>query len=251
MSTDVLTNQFDQPETTIRTIEPAQRTAAKVVGSLYLLAMVLSIFGESFVRSRLIIPHDAVQTAANIAASEGLFRLSIVGDLVVYVCDIVLFWGLYVILKRINKNVTLLAVFLRLVETAILAVTTLTAFIALQLLSGADYLRAVDPGQLQALARVFLSVYGLGLSIGFVFLGLGSAVFSYVWLQSRYIPRALAAWGIFASLLLTIATLATMVFPILWDRVGMAYMMPMGLYEVGLGLWLLIKGLQVPRASAS
>jgi hypothetical protein len=61
----------------------------------------------------------------------------------------------------------------------------------------------------------------------------------------------LAAWGIFASLLLTIATLATMVFPILWERVGMAYMMPMGLYEVGLGLWLLIKGIQVPRASAS
>ena len=251
MSTDVLTNQFDQPETTIRTIEPAQRTAAKVVGFLYLFAMVLSIFGESFVRSRLIIPRDAVQTAANIAASEGLFRLSIVGDLLVYVCDIVLFWGLYVILKRINKNVTLLAVFFRLVETAILAVTTLTAFIALQLLSSADYLRAVDPGQLQALARVFLSVYGIGLSIGFVFLGLGSAVFSYVWLQSRYIPRALAAWGIFASLLLTIATLATMVFPILWERVGMAYMMPMGLYEVGLGLWLLIKGIQVPRASAS
>ena len=46
-------------------------------------------------------------------------------------------------------------------------------------------------------------MYGIGLSIGFVFLGLGSAVFSYVWLKSRYIPKALALLGIFGSLLLT------------------------------------------------
>ena len=82
--------------------------------------------------------------------------------------------------------------------------------------------------------------------IAFVFLGLGSTVFSYLWFKSRYIPRALAAWGIFSSLVLAIVSLAIMVFPGL-AAVGLAYMMPMGIYEVGLGLWLLFKGL---RASA-
>jgi hypothetical protein len=28
----------------------------------------------------------------------------------------------------------------------------------------------------------------------------------------------------------------------------MAYMMPMGLYEIGLGFWLLIKGIKMPIA---
>jgi hypothetical protein len=245
MSTIVMTEPLESPGPTRLAIEPGQRTVAKTVGFLYLFAMAISIFGES-VRGKLIVPHDAAQTASNIAASEALFRLSIVGDLIIYVCDIVLFWGLYVILKRINKDVALLAVFFRLVETAILGVTTLTAFIALRLLSGADYLRVVDTAQLQALARGFLSVYGIGLSVGFVFLGLGSAVFSYLWLKSRYVPRGLAWLGIFASLLMAIMSLVTMVFPVVWDRVGMAYMMPMGLYEVGLGLWLLIKGIKVP-----
>jgi hypothetical protein len=35
------------------------------------------------------------------------------------------------------------------------------------------------------------------------------------------------------------------VFPGLWV-IGMSYMMPMGLYEVGLGFWLLIKGIRTP-----
>ncbi len=245
MSTDVITQPLESPGKADLAIEPNQRTAAKIVGFLYLFAMAISIFGES-VRGRLILPHDAVQTASGIAAAEPLFRLSIVGDLIIYVCDIILFWGLYVVLKRVNKDVALLAVFFRLVETAILGVTTLTAFIALRLLSGADYLRAVDPAQLQALARGFLSVYGIGLSVGFVFLGLGSAVFSYLWLKSRYIPRGLAGLGNFASLLMATMSLVTMVFPVVWDRVGIAYMMPMGLYEVGLGLCLLIRGIKAP-----
>lgn len=245
MSADVLTDGLAGREATRVTITPPQDTAAKVVGFLYLFAMLLSIFGES-IRGRFIIPRDAVQTAAKIAASESLFRLSIVGDLLVYVCDIVLFWGLYVILKRINKDLALLAAFFRLVETAIIGATTLTAFIALRLLSGTDYLRVLNAAQLQALARGFLSVYGTGLSVGFVFLGIGSTVFSYLWLKSRYIPRALAALGIFSSLLLATLSLLTMVFPVVWDRLGMAYMLPMGIYEIGLGLWLLIKGLKAP-----
>ena len=41
-------------------------------------------------------------------------------------------------------------------------------------------------------------------------------------------------------------TLVTMVFPRVYEVLGMSYMMPMGLYEVGLGLWLLVKGIRTP-----
>ena len=47
---------------------------------------------------------------------------------------------------------------------------------------------------------------------------------------------------------MAIMSLITMVFPVVWDRVGIAYMMLMGLYEIGLGFWLLIKGIKVPSA---
>jgi hypothetical protein len=85
------------------------------------------------------------------------------------------------------------------------------------------------------------------MNVGFILLGLGSTVFAYLLLKSRYVPKALAAWGIFSSLLLAVGTLAIMVFPGL-GAVGLAYMMPMGIYEVGPGLWLLIKGIRAPSA---
>ena len=232
-------------------ITAAQRTAAKLVGALYLIQMTLAIFGEVFVRGRLVVPRDAVQTAANIRASETLFRLGLAGDLVIYTTLIVLIWGLYVILKPINRDGALLGAFFRIAEQAILATTTLTAFIALRLLGRAEYLQAADPTQLQVLARVFVSIYGVGLSVGFVFLGLGSAVFSYVWLKSGYIPRALAWLGIVASLLLSGMSLITIVFPGVYAVLGMTYMVPMFFYEVGLGLWLLIKGLRTPHIEST
>jgi hypothetical protein len=249
MSTAAITDKSDRPETIPAAITPAQHRAAKVVGFLYLIQMALAVFGESFVRGRLIV-QDAGQTAANIAGSERLFRLSLAGDLMIYASVVVLFWGIYIILKPVNKDVALLGAFFRLIEQAILAVTIFFGFIALRLLSVPEYLRVVDTAQLQALARLFLGVYGIGLSIGFVFLGFGSAVFSYVWLQSRYIPRALAGWGIFASLVLATVSLATMIFPRVYAVLGMSYMMPMGIYEIGLGFWLLIKGLKAPSSAS-
>jgi hypothetical protein len=231
----------------MHTIEPEQRTAAKVVGFIYLIAMATSIFAELYARSPLIVRGDAAQTAINIAASERLFRIGSVIHLITFASDAMLAVALYVVVRPINRNLALLAAFWRLADCAILAVNMLNDFAVLRLLSGADYLRAFDTKQLQALARLLISVEAAGFQIGFVFLGLGSTLFSYLWLKSRYIPRALAAWGIFASLVLAIVTLAMMVFPAL-GTVGLTYMAPMFFYEVGMGLWLLVKGLRVPTA---
>ena len=128
----------------LRSIEPEQHTAAKAVGALYLLMMVTGIFAEFYARGSLIVRGDAVQTARNILASERLFRIGIASDLITFAGDVILVWALYVVLKPINRDVALLAAFLRLTENSILAVATINSFAALALLSGAGYLRAVD-----------------------------------------------------------------------------------------------------------
>jgi hypothetical protein len=225
-------------------IEPAQRTAGKIAGFLYLLTNLTAIFGYA-VRGQLIARGDVVQTARNILGSERLFRISIVSDLLTVACVLLLVLALYVVLKPVNRYVTLLATLWRLAENFVLAVVPLSGFVIVALLSHADSLQAFDMKQVSTLVSALYRVWGAGFNIGFVFLGLGSAVFSYLWLKSRYIPRALAAWGIFSSLLLALASFAIMVFPGL-ATVGLAYMAPMGIYEFGLGLWLVVKGLQEP-----
>jgi uncharacterized protein DUF4386 len=74
-----------------------------------------------------------------------------------------------------------------------------------------------------------------------VLTGLGSAVFAFLFLRSRYVPRPLAGWGVFASLLLAAYAIVDIVYPPLVTA-WFLWMIPMFLYEVGLGLWLLLKG---------
>lgn len=249
MSAATMTSQLDGPEATLGTSDREQQTAAKVVGLIYLIAMATSMFAELFLRGPLIVRGDAAQTAINIAASEGLFRLSSVIHVLTFASDAIVGLASYVVLRRINRNLALLAAFWRLADAAILAVIILADFAVLRLLSDAEYLKVFDTAQLQGLARVFISVQAAGFQIGFVFLGLGSTLFAWLWLKSRYVPRGLAAWGIFASSVLAFGTLAIMLFPSL-GVVGLSYMAPMFFYEVGLGLWLLIKGLREPAPQA-
>ncbi len=229
---------------TRRTIEPAQQTAAKVAGFLYLFTMVTASFAEFYARGRLIVSGDAARTARNIVASERLFRIGAVSNLITFAAVVPLVVALYVVLKPISRSVALLAAFWRLAECSIFALIILNDFVALQFLSGADYLRAFDAKQLQALAYTFVGVHDAGYLMGLVFFGLGSTVFAYLWFKSRYIPRGVAALGIFSSLVVAIVTLAIMVFPSLAAVVIPVYFAPIFIFEVGLGLWLLVKGIR-------
>ncbi len=230
----------------VRSLEQEQHTAAKVAGFMYLFTMITANFAEFYARGRLIVPGDAVQTAKKIAASERLFRLGTVSNLITFAGVVLLLWTLYVVLKPVNRNGALLAVFWRLTECSIFAVVMLNDFVALRLLSGAAYLRAFDTKQLQALAYAFIGVHDAGYLIGLVFFGLGSTVFAYLWLQSRYIPRGLATWGIFSSLVVVVVTLAIMVFPGLAAFVIPIYFAPIFVFEVALGVWLIVKGIRAP-----
>lgn len=232
----------------ISTIDDSQRKAARVVGFTYLFAMVTAVFGF-YVRGHVVVPGNAAETALNIMASERLFRFGIASDLITFVTDIVLITALYVVLKPVNRSLALLATFWRLMETAVLVVVTLNGFDVLRVLSGANYLGVFEADRLQALARLSLSAYGAGYNVGFVFLGLGSAVFSYLWFKSNYVPRVLAALGVFSSLLLAACNFAFIIFPRLATIVGPGYMAPMGVFEITMGFWLLLKGLGPSRVA--
>ena len=228
-------------------LDQAQRTAAKVAGILYLFTIVTANLAEFYVRRPLIVPGDAAQTATNIAEHQQLFRIGITSDLIMLAANVMLVVALYVVLKPVSKNLALLAVFWRLVECSIAAASVAIDFAALLLLSGAGSSPSSNSEQ-QALARLLVSMDTGGNLVAALFFGLGSTVFCYLWFKSRYIPRLLAAWGILASLVPTIAPLATIALSSLADaplrraRAGT----PILIFEVVIGLWLLIKGINAP-----
>jgi hypothetical protein len=226
-------------------IDPSQRTAARVVGFCYVLALIPAVFAEFYVLNRLVDSSNAAVTAQNIMAHERLFRLGIASNLIVFSMDIALITALYVVLERVNRNLALFAAFSRLMETALLFVAALMDFQVLRALSGAEYLRAFEPVQLAALARLWIGAHGNVYNVALMVFGIGSTVFGYLWLKSGYIPKALAILGIAASAWVGAWALAFVVFPE-WAKVVtiMYYGMPIFLFELTLGLWMLFRGLR-------
>lgn len=222
----------------------APQRAAKVVGIAYLFAMAVSIVAEMFIGSRLIAGNDAAATAQNIVAHEQLFRLGILCSLLVVVSDVSLITALYVILKRVNEPLALWATLLRLVGATLYATATLNYIDVVRLARGESFLQAIAMNQLQAMARLSITSYSAGLGVSFIYLGIGSTVFAYLWIKSRYVPKALGVLGAVASALLAAGALLFIVSPRLWAIVFPAYMAPLFFFEVGMGLWLLSKGLR-------
>jgi Domain of unknown function (DUF4386) len=227
---------------------PSQSKAARIAGLLYLVAMATGLFAEFYVHfpSTLIISGDAAKTASNIMANEQLYRIGVANNIFTFAIDVVLIWALYVLLKPVNRNLAVLAVFFRLVETTIACVAIINSYVAMQFVSDADHLKAFDTNQIQALS-ILHDTYALTFVVVAIFLGLGSTIFNYLLFKSRYIPKALAAWGIFASLLLLMSQFAIIIFPAVEKIIIPACYGPIAVDEIALGFWLLFKGANIPK----
>jgi len=224
-------------------IDETQRKAARAVGFTYLFALVVGVFAEFYVRQTLVVNGNAAQTAQNILAHEGLFRLGVIANLTVFAADVVLITALYVVLRPMAPNLALAAAFWRLLETASLSITALNDFDVLRLLSGAGYLQAFEAHHLHALVRLSIGAHGSSYLLGLFFFGFGSTLFCYLWFRSGYIPRALAGFGVFASALVGICAYLFILFPKLADIAIPGCFAPVFFFELTLGSWLLLKKL--------
>jgi hypothetical protein len=228
---------------TITSIDDSQRKAAKVAGFAYLFSLAIEVIHEFFISPQLNVAGNAAETARNILAHEQLFRLGIACDLIYSAGTVVLLSALYLILKPVSRNLALLATFWRLIYAVTWVVIAVNLFTALRLLSGAEYLQAFGAEQLQALARLHLSGFDT-YYVGLLFYGLASTVCAYLWLESRYIPRGLAAWGVIASAWCAICTLVFIITPGFSKVVNLWWFdTPMGIFEIVTSFWLLFKGL--------
>jgi len=188
---------------------------------------------------------NAAQTATNITTHEVLFRVGIAFDAIHFTSVLVLLTALYVILKRISPGIALLATIFRLVYALVWVPLILNQFDALRLLKGPDYPQGFDVGHLQILASFALARNLDTFYLGFLFFALASTLCSYLWLQSKYIPKSLAGFGLIASIWCVISTFAFLIFPNFANVVNpWLFDPPMDLFELVLSIWLLVKGLR-------
>jgi hypothetical protein len=230
---------------TNHTAETSPLFYARVAGLAYVIIIILGIFGVGFLVESNIVSGNYAATVNNIMANELLFRIGIVGEIMMFVLVVLLSLALYVILKTVNKNLALLALLWRLGEAIIGGgVTVISGLIPLLLLNDEA---VFETEQLQALVGLFLNVRTAGLDVVLIFIGMGGTLFCYLFFKSKYVPRILAVWGMLTYVSMLILAFISILLPNLPETIKMVFYVPGGLFEIIFGLWLLVKGINVEQ----
>src|SRR5260370_18670704 len=166
------------------------KKTAGIAGLLYLGTGVTGLSGIIYVPSRLIVSGNAAATANNIFASERLFRLGIVSELICAVEFIFLLWVLYRLLGGVNKTHASLMVILGLAFVPIMCVNVLNQIATLPRLRGADFQSVLGQPQREAMAMLFLDLHRYGYVIGWIF-GPWLFFFGLLVFKSGFLPRIL------------------------------------------------------------
>lgn len=234
-----------------------QRRAAGVGGLGLLLMAGTGIFSLVFVLQSLVVPGDPAQTAANIAASEGLFRAGIVGILIVLVLDVLVAWALYELLEPVNKGLSLLAAWFRLAYAAIHGIALLNLVLVLQLVDGGSLFGAFVSGQREALVALFLEAHAYGFLVGLVFFAFHLLIVGYLAFEAAYARRIVGVLAMLAGVAYLADSMANVLLPNYADYEAMILILtavPATIGELTLAFWLLYKGFgdrrHVDRSSA-
>jgi hypothetical protein len=209
------------------------RTTAKVVGALYILGFVVGIAG-----SVLGTPAQLATVSARsmtIAIGALLWVLAAVGDAIHGVI-------MFPILKQNNERVTLGYFGARIVEAALIAVSAL--FILLQILLGAEFVNAsaAETSYFQSLSALFVQSQAYTYQIGMVALGMAGLTLCYGFSRAKLVPQFFIIWGFIGY----VSFLGGSMLEILGFNLQLLHTLPGGLWEMSIGVWLIVKGFNSP-----
>ena len=226
-----------------RIAEASPRFKARMAGACQLLEAITATFGQVIVLNKLVVSGNATATAANILGHERLFWLGFASSLLGVAFHIAWALLIYVLLKPVNRSLSLLAAFFVLVCCAMQALTSLLYLAPLLILQGGSSLSAFTAEQLQSLALMFLKLNQYAYDIDLVFFGLWGVLTGYLIFRSTFLPRIL-------GVLVSISGLGylTYLYPPLAYHLFMPYLAAASaLGEIPLELWLIVMGVNAQR----
>jgi hypothetical protein len=234
---------------TDRAAEVSPQVYARVGGWLYLLIFILAGL-SMWLQSALVVSGDAAATSNHILASQPQWRLSVAAELAMFSIDIPLALIFYVLLRPVSANLSLLAAFFRFAEAVMGGVFVIWHVMPLVLLSGAGYIKSLELQQLQTFVLISLKVYDYGFGIALIPFGLSCALLGYLIFRSTYLPKTLGVLMALAGVCYVINTFALILAPGLANATFIAIIVTGFPAELGLTLWLIVFGVNVPKWNA-
>jgi hypothetical protein len=213
----------------------------RLLGAVQLLVFVASLLSEQLLKS-VVVTGSITDILVNI--SENISRVRTSNLIALFNCLAIVTLGVlfYIVLNEQNKILALVALGCFLAEAITLAVSKIGAYGLIPLSQEFVAAGAPESSYFQTLGDfLYYGVDRRGYDIHMLFFCLGGILWYYLLYISNYVPQALALWGLIAVCLLFIPMLFQ-----LYDRnflpTAGILALPYLPFEVVLGLWLILRG---------
>jgi hypothetical protein len=229
---------------TIDELAPAR--VARITGGIYLAYILASVLATMLGQIGM---GDAPQVYQAIVTNEGSFRLGLVVALTSGFLFLMVAWGLYVLLRPVNRDLALLFLLLNAVGVAIQGASMLWLLSALLQGDAASHMQAYSAAQLEGLAYLSINVYKLGFVTAQLFFGMWLFPLGYLVYKSGFLPRFLGVILVLDGVAVMVWFLQALLLP---DYPALRYpgLVVSFVAEFGLALWLLVKGVKVVDSGA-
>jgi hypothetical protein len=201
---------------------------ARIVGALFLTAMVASLVGAGLLES----PMTAADYLSELTAASGQVKIGVLLELINGVAVIWIALLMFPIFKQHAESSALGYVAFRLVEAMVIFAAALTPVILLTMGEGSSV-----GGDVLVVVRKHL----VGEVTG-IFFSIAAFIFYCLLYQMKLVPIWLSVWGLIAVVLIFVWNLLELVG--ISISVGIVFGLPIILNEVVLGIWLIIKGFE-------
>jgi hypothetical protein len=222
------------------------RTAnARIAGSAFLVYIAIGMAG-SILFAGATSTEGITANLASIAEHATAMRVSAVLGLLTPFVAMVLATALYAITREQDRFLAMLAM-TSLFGAGVLDGIYIPTTLGLLSLAESAAANTMDTSTLYALGSFLLEARSWDMLIAATFFAVGSTIFSWLLLRGRMIPAALAWLGVIASGLWVVG-LPLQLVGVVPDSVTAFIYLPMAVFEISLGLWLLVKGITVSTA---
>ncbi len=219
----------------------AQGRIARVTGGLYLGFILTSVLADLLGHIGL---GSAEQVQQAIATNEPSFRLGLVVALISAFLFVMAAWGLFVLLRPVNRDLALLFLVLNAIGVAIQCASMLPLAAAMLMADGTNHLQGYSAGQLEGLAFLSISVYKTGFVMAQLFFGAWLFPLGYLVYKSEFLPRVLGALLLLDGVAVIVWFVQALILPD-YPAIHVPGLVVSVLAEVGLALWLLVKGVTI------
>jgi Domain of unknown function (DUF4386) len=214
------------------------KSAALIAGLSLLVMVIFAPFAEMYVFPKLIVRFQPNETTKNIIENKPLFISGIFAYLITLIGDLVLTWALYILLKPVSKNISLLTAWFRLVYTIIALVALNNVITTFRMLTAPDYLKFMTQDQINSYAMIYLNAFKNHWYFGMIFFAIHLLLLGFLIIKSVYIPRILGILLIITG----IGYLLTSLRPYLFPAINIDFAMFTFFSEIIFMLWLLFRG---------